>query len=192
MKKWNDKTKIIALVAALFVVGIGAFCGIRFTLLLDKPVKAAVEIPKAAGDDGDVAIDTEYEGLAIQDTKELSISAEPIDSVKTADTNDTTQSIQNDPIKTEESKPSEPPAEVTEMEQNSSGGKPENVEIPADSSENSGTDSAGASTSPHNGEVKGGKIFIEGFGWIDYNGGGTSGTQATDMYENGNSIGIMD
>lgn len=191
MKKWNDKTKIIVLVTALFVVGIGAFCGIRFTLLTDKPVKAAVESPKAARDDGDV-VDAEYEGLAIQDTKELSISAEPIDSVKTANTNDTTQSIQNDPIKTEESKPSEPPAEVTEMEPNSSNEKPANTEIPADTSENSGTDRAGTSGSPQNGEVSGGKIFIEGFGWIDYNGGGTSGTQAADMYENGNTIGIMD
>ncbi len=192
MRKWNDKTKKIALVAALFVVGIGAFCGIRFTLLTDKPVKAAVDIPKAAEDDGGVVVDAEYEGLATQDTKELSISAEPIDSVKTSDTNDTTQSIQNDPIKTEESKPSEPPAEVTEMEPNSSNEKPANMEIPADTSENSGTDRAGTSGSPQNGEVSGGKIFIEGFGWIDYNGGGTSGTQADDMYENGNTIGIMD
>lgn len=192
MRKWNDKTKKIALVAALFVVGIGAFCGIRFTLLTDKPVKAAVDIPKAGEDDGDVVVDAEYEGLATQDTKELSISAEPIDSVKTSDTNDTTQSIQNDPIKTEESKPSEPPAEVTEMEPNSSNEKPANMEIPADTSENSGTGRVGTSGSPQNGEVSGGKIFIEGFGWIDYNGGGTSGTQADDMYENGNTIGIMD
>ncbi len=192
MRKWNDKTKKIALVAALFVVGIGAFCGIRFTLLTDKPVKAAVDIPKAAEDDGGVVVDAEYEGLATQDTKELSISAEPIDSVKTSDTNDTTQSIQNDPIKTEESQPTEQPAEVTEMEPHSSNEKPAIMEIPADTSENSGTDRAGTSGSPQNGEVSGGKIFIEGFGWIDYNGGGTSGTQADDMYENGNTIGIMD
>ena len=29
MKKWNDKTKKIALAAALIAVGIGAFCGDR-------------------------------------------------------------------------------------------------------------------------------------------------------------------
>ena len=40
--------------------------------------------------------------------------------------------------------------------------------------------------------MKDGKIYFEGFGWVDYNGGGTSGIQGDDIYENGNTIGIMD
>lgn len=196
MKKWNDKTKKIALAAALIAVGIGAFCGIRLCLITDKPVEVATETQKADEDDVNVVVDTEYEDVEVQETEELTVSTEPIDSRKTADTDDATQSIQNDPVKTEENKPSETPAEAaTEAEQNGSGEKPENKKIPADTPDttgDSGTDGTGASSSPQNGEVKDGKIYIEGFGWVDYEGGGTSGTQADDIYENGNTIGIMD
>lgn len=196
MKKWNDKTKKIALAAALIAVGIGAFCGIRLCLITDKPIEVAIETQKADEDDVNVVVDTEYEDLTAQETEELTISTEPIDSRKTADTDDTTQSIQNDPVKTEENKPSEAPAEaIAETEQNSSGEKPENKIIPADTPDttgDSGMGGTGTPSSPQNGEVKDGKIYIEGFGWVDYEGGGTSGTQADDIYENGNTIGIMD
>lgn len=196
MKKWNDKTKKIALAAALIAVGIGAFCGIRLCLITDKPVEVAAETQKADEDDVNVVVDTEYEDVEVQETEELTVSTEPIDSRKTADTDDATQSIQNDPVKTAENKPSEAPAEAaTKAEQNGSSEKPENKKIPADTPDttgDSGTDGTGASSSPQNGEVKDGKIYIEGFGWVDYEGGGTSGTQADDIYENGNTIGIMD
>lgn len=195
MKKWNDKTKKIVLVAALVVVGAGAFCGIHFTLKTDESVEAPIETSAVLGEDEDVSVNTEYEDLTVQDTEEPVISTEPIDSVKTIDTDVTTQSIQNDPVKTEESKPSEAPAEVTETEQSNSGEKPEDKEIPAstlDTSSNSGTSDTETSSSPQNGEVRDGKIYIEGFGWLDYEGGGTSGIQADDIYENGNTIGIMD
>lgn len=191
MRKWNDKTKKIALVAALVVVGAGAICGIRLTLKTDEPVDAAVETPVAGEDDKDLVFNAESEGLTVQDTEELTISAEPIDSVKTAEADDTTQSIQDDPVKTEESKPSEPPAEVAGG-QSSSGEKPENKEIPASTEKPSETSSGSTSSTPKDGEIRDGKIYFEGFGWIDYEGGGTSGTQADDIYENGNTIGIMD
>lgn len=199
MKKWNDKTKKIALAAALIVVGIGAFCGIRLTLIKDKPVEVAAETPKADESDVNVVVDTEYEeDTTVQETEELTISTEPIDSTKTADTDDTTQSIQSDPVKTEENKPSEAPTETaTETEQNGSGEKPENKKIPADKENPSETPSSETNkedtpSTPKDGDIKDGKIYFEGFGWVDYNGGGTSGTQADDIYENGNTIGIMD
>lgn len=192
MKKWNDKTKKIVLVAALVVVGAGAFCGIHFTLKTDESVEAPIETSAVLGEDEDVSVNTEYEDLTVQDTEEPVISTEPIDSVKTIDTDVTTQSIQNDPVKTEESKPSEAPAEVTETEQSNSGEKPEDKEIPASTEKSSEPSNAGTSSAPKDGDIKDGKIYFEGFGWIDYNGGGTSGTQADDIYENGNTIGIMD
>ena len=55
---------------------------------------------------------------------------------------------------------------------------------PAHSAESSGT--------PQNGTIQDGKIYILGFGWVDYEGGGTEGIYAEDMYENGNKIGIME
>ena len=42
------------------------------------------------------------------------------------------------------------------------------------------------------GDTDGGQIFIPGFGWVENEGGGSSGTVAQDMYENGNKIGVMD
>ena len=92
MKKWNDKTKKIALAAALIAVGIGAFCGIRLCLITDKPVEVAAETQKADEDDVNVVVDTEYEDVEVQETEELTVSTEPIDSRKTADTDDATQS----------------------------------------------------------------------------------------------------
>lgn len=192
MKKWNDKTKKAALVAALVIVGAGAFCGIRFTLKTDKPVEPVLENATANTDDVEVTVDAGYEKSAEQDTEGLVISTEPIDSSKTADMNDATQSIQNDPVKTEEKKPDEPPAEVTAAEQNTTTTKPENQTIPAGTTETSERETSNATSSSQNGEIKDGKIYIEGFGWVDYDGGGTSGTQGTDIYENGNKIGIMD
>lgn len=192
MKKWNDKTKKIVLVAALIVVGAGAFCGIHFTLKTDESVKAPVETSTAIDEDKDISINTEHEDLTVQGTEEPVISTEPIDSVKTTDTDDTTQTIQNDPVKTEESKPSEPPTEITETEQSSSGEKPKNEEIPASTEKPSEQSSTDSSSAPKDGDIKDGKIYFEGFGWVDYNGGGTSGIQADDIYENGNTIGIMD
>lgn len=45
---------------------------------------------------------------------------------------------------------------------------------------------------PKAGDTSGGQIYIPGFGWIENQGGGGSGTKAGDMYENGNKIGVMD
>lgn len=45
---------------------------------------------------------------------------------------------------------------------------------------------------PQAGDTSGGQIYIPGFGWVENQGGGASGTTAGDMYENGNKIGAMD
>ena len=45
---------------------------------------------------------------------------------------------------------------------------------------------------PQAGDTEGSQIYIPGFGWVDNQGGGSSGTSAGDMYENGNKIGSMD
>lgn len=54
------------------------------------------------------------------------------------------------------------------------------------------TQSAESSGTPKNGTIRDGKIYIEGFGWVDYEGGGTEVINGEDIYENGNTIGIMD
>lgn len=49
-----------------------------------------------------------------------------------------------------------------------------------------------AAGTPQAGDTSGGKVYIPGFGWVENQGGGASGTTAGDMYENGNKIGSMD
>ena len=44
---------------------------------------------------------------------------------------------------------------------------------------------------PANGTVKGDKIYVYGFGWIDYEGGGGIGEVNEQMYQNGNKIGYF-
>ena len=44
---------------------------------------------------------------------------------------------------------------------------------------------------PQNGEVRGDKIYVYGFGWIDYEGGGGIGEVNEQMYQNGNKIGYF-
>ena len=44
---------------------------------------------------------------------------------------------------------------------------------------------------PANGTVKGDKIYVYGFGWIDYEGGGGIGEVNEQMYQNGNKIGCF-
>ena len=51
---------------------------------------------------------------------------------------------------------------------------------------------AQAPEEPQAGDTQNGQIYIPGFGWVEDHGGGSSGTVAEDMYENGNKIGIMD
>ena len=46
-------------------------------------------------------------------------------------------------------------------------------------------------TTPANGTIKGDKIYVCGFGWIDYEGGGGIGEINEQMYQNGNKIGYF-
>lgn len=42
---------------------------------------------------------------------------------------------------------------------------------------------------PKYGDTKDGKIYINGFGWVEDEGGGGTGYVDTEMYQNGNKIG---
>lgn len=53
------------------------------------------------------------------------------------------------------------------------------------------SDSAASSSTPKHGDKKDGKIYINGFGWVDDEGGGGEGEYLDGMYENGNKIGYF-
>ena len=66
------------------------------------------------------------------------------------------------------------------------------AEMASSEPEGKPTQSADNTGTPKDGTIQDGKIYFEGFGWIDYEGGGTEGIYAEDIYENGNTIGSMD
>ncbi len=84
--------------------------------------------------------------------------------------------------------PSEPSSEAkTDPNQTPDGKKTTKTDggtPTADSSSEPSTPKAGDKNSK-------GQVYFPGFGWVDDEGGGTSGTTAGDMYENGNKIGNM-
>ncbi len=46
-------------------------------------------------------------------------------------------------------------------------------------------------TTPKNGTIEGDLIWVQGFGWIEYEGGGGIGYYDAEMYTNGNKIGYF-
>ena len=119
---------------------------------------------------------------------ELEETAPPVDS-RPAQTDQTEQSIQPDVTK-----PEEPSEDVlTDPTQMPDGTKVETSPTPVGHDEVvTPTEPEPAPGEPQAGDTQNGQIYIPGFGWVQNNGGGGSGTVAEDMYENGNKIGIMD
>lgn len=113
-----------------------------------------------------------------EETKELVIETETENVVESGK-----QEIQQTPEKTEDEKPEEPPA-LTEDADTTKPDTPPEYEEPEETK-------PPADDTPKTGDTKDGMVYVEGFGWLPDEGAG-SGTNADDMYENGNKVGIMD
>ena len=115
-------------------------------------------------------------------------SSQQVDT-RPAQTDQTEQSIQQ-----EVSKPAEPSEEAKKDATKKPDGT--RVDTPPTPVEHESvvtpTEPEPAPDQPQAGDTENGKIYIPGFGWVENNGGGGSGTTANDMYENGNKIGSMD
>lgn len=137
----------------------------------------------------DIEQDIKPETDRITDTiKETEETVHPVDS-RPAQTDQTEQSIQPDVIR-----PEAPSEDVlTNPTQMPDGTKVESPPVPVEhDAVVTPTEPAAKPDEPQAGDTKNGQIYIPGFGWVQNNGGGGSGTVAEDMYENGNKIGIMD
>ena len=99
------------------------------------------------------------------------------------------QELQPEPEKTENEKPQEAPELVENTDTTDHGNQPVYEEEP---DRETGSMTPPAGNTPDYGDVKDNMIYIPGFGWIPYEGGGGSGAYAGDMYENGNKVGNMD
>lgn len=198
-KKLNEKAKKPVLIATLCIIGMAALVGIVFSLHKEEiPEKVAASgMPQteedvitewAAQADEVVAPNmAENEPVAAPTAEPEMIVATDIGTPIPEDAG-LEQKNQADPVKEDTEKPSEPPAEIKEPQEQKPVVKPENTIIP----EANPTAAPVQENDPQHGQIKDGKIYLEGFGWIDYHGGGTVGIPADDMYENGNKVGSMD
>ncbi|MSS91672.1 MULTISPECIES: DUF6550 family protein [Eisenbergiella] len=183
----KDKTKKTLIITGLAAVCILAVFGIS-RVLYKEPVQTLPEESKVKDEveivvDTDETVQVQEEAESIEETKELVIEAEAENTVDSG-----TQEIQPDPEKTEEEKPEEPPAVTDDTDITNPDTKPVYDEEPEEKPEDT---TPPADDTPKTGDDKDGMVYVEGFGWLPDEGAG-SGTNADDMYENGNRVGIMD
>ena len=179
----KDSTKKRLIIAGLAAVSVLLIFGIS-KVLYKEPVQTLPEESKPTKE-MELVVDTEETGQvqdeseSTEETKELVIEVETESSVESGE-----QEIQPEPMKTEDEKPEEPPA-LTEDADTTEATTPPAYEEPEDTT-------PPADDTPSHGDTKDGMIYIDGFGWVPNEGGGGSGSNADDMYENGNKVGIMD
>ncbi len=198
-KKSNEKVKKTVLIAALCIMGAAALVGIVFSLYKEEiPEKVAAGVTPQAEQDVAVEWMAPSDAASVPDTAgqepAVTPSAEPEIIVLTdlgipiSEDAGLEQKNQADPVKEDMEKPSEPPAEIKEQQEQKLERKPENTVIP----DTRTTAAPVQENKPQHGQIQDGRIYLEGFGWVDYHGGGTVGIPADDMYENGNKVGSMD
>lgn len=190
MKKTNQEaTKKIAVFAGLLAAGVLAVTGICLCLHKEEPVSLMAENEEVPVEEPQIDTEITSPSPAPSTEKDTTVSTDLVISTEIEPESkgeELAQPLQQEPVKTEDEKPTDPPAEAAAVDDSSN--PPENKEIPAQATPQPGSNPS----TPQNGTVQDGKIYIEGFGWIDYNGGGTEGIQGSDIYENGNTVGIMD
>ena len=178
--KLTDKTKKRLVLAGLGVVCVALVIAIASQFKTEEPNAVSAQPSSTVSDAVNPSVPP------AEQTNTQGVNAQPIDPAVTpdqsTDTGDSTGTEQS--IQAEVTKPPEPPQDAkTDPSQKPDG---EKVTKPESGS------STPAPSSPKSGDKKDGKIYVPGFGWVDDNGGGGSGTTADDMYENGNKIGDMD
>lgn len=185
MKEKNQKRLMIAglvLVSALLLFGISK-------VLYREP---AAELPETDIQEAEMEVVVEDETLA-EKSEDNADSKEPeklvIETEPEVVGDGTEQALQKTPEKTENEKPEEPPALSEDADITNPESEPEYKE---ETESESVKEAEKTDTASEHGQKQDGEIYIDGFGWVTNNGGGGSGTTASDMYENGNKVGIME
>lgn len=192
-KKWNEKTKKTAVIASLTAVGVIAVAGISLCIYKDAPQKAEIAEAEVSEDmveipENDLTVPA-TEDTKAQEAEQVVVSTEISKEAETEDAH--VQSIQPTPVKTEDQKPAEASTETDKKTGDDQGSKPQDT-VKQEPQQSQTEQPPENSDSPQHGEIRGDKMYVDGFGWVDYNGGGTIEIPAPDIYENGNKIGIMD
>ena len=184
--KLTDKTKKRLMLAGLGVLGIVLVVAIAAQFRTGMPTDGKADTSSVTSDTSVPSISAPGAEGSSPDVSVPAVSAPDTASQggakDTGDSSGTDQSIQ-----AQVTKPFAPSAEAkTNPNQTPDGKKASKTD--------NGTPTADSSnpSTPKSGEKNGkGQVYFPGFGWVNDEGGGTSGTTAGNMYENGNKIGNM-
>lgn len=183
--KLTDKTK-----KRLTIVGLGVVC-VALVILIASQFKP--EAPKEVSVQPSKTVSDEVNPSDVIASPSTEVNVPPVNPAASAppagagDSAGTEQSIQ-----AEVTKPTEPPKEVLTDPSKTPDGQKVDKATPVEHDKVTKPKNPPSANTPKSGDKNDGKIYVPGFGWIDDNGGGGSGTTAGDMYENGNKIGNMD
>lgn len=185
--KLSDRAKKRLTLAGLGVVCVVLVITIASQFKTEEPKDVSIHPSSTVSD----AVNPSTPSTGPTNTQE--VNAQPIDSTVTpnqsTDTGDSTGTEQS--IQAEVTKPPEPSQEVKTDPSKTPDGQTVTAVTPEEHDNVTTPESSTSPSTPKSGDKKDGKIYVPGFGWIEDNGGGGSGTTADDMYENGNKIGDM-
>ena len=180
--KLTDKAKKRLTVAGLGVVCVVLVIAIATRFKTEAPKDVTVQPSSTVSDAVSPSIPP------AEPSKAPEVSVQPIDptaaSAQSTDTGDSTGTEQS--IQAGVTKSSQPPKEVlTDPSKTPDGEKVDGAKKPVSST---------SSSTPKSGDKKDGKIYVPGFGWINDNGGGGSGTTVGNPGDEltGNKVGSMD
>jgi len=192
--KLTDKTKKRLTIAGLGVVCVVLVIAIASQFKTEKPKEALFQpsstVSDAASPSG-VIPDLSADPFKTPEVTVPSINQDEAFS-KPTDTGDSSGTEQS--IQAEVTKPSQPPKEVLTDPSKTPDGKKVDAVKPVEHDKVTKPASSTSSSEPKSGDKKDGKIYVPGFGWIDDNGGGGSGTTVGNPGDEltGNKVGSME
>ena len=192
MMNMNDKTKRNLLIAGLCVICVGLIFAISSRFQTETPTGGETTPATLAEAEVTPDINNIEETAEKTKDKELVIQLDEPDPAPADKPSDQTDQPVQD-LQPDIAKPPEPSeSQKTDPSKSPDGEKVDKVQAVDHGSVKKPDNPPSQSNEPKGGEKKDGKVYFPGFGWIDDEGGGSSGTTAEDMYENGNKIGNMD
>lgn len=186
--KITDKAKKQLIIAGLGTVCVVLVIAIALQFKTNAPKDVSFQPSSTVADT--VSPSSENPTLSTVPTKTPEISQIESTPTQAADTGKSTGAEQS--IQTEVTKPTEPSQEAKTDPTKKPDGEQVTTVTPVEHDKVTKPATSTTPSTPKSGDKKDGKIYVPGFGWIEDNGGGGTGTTATDMYENGNKIGNMD
>jgi len=188
--KLTDKAK-----KRLTLAGLGVVCVVLVILIAtqfktDAPKAVSVHHSSTVSD----TVNPSTPSAGPTNTQE--VNAQPIDpNVTPASSTDTGHSAGTEQsIQAEVTKPPEPPQEAKTDPSKTPDGQKVDAVTPVEHDKVTKPENNTSSSTPKAGDKKDGKIYVPGFGWIEDNGGGGSGTTVGNPGDEltGNKVGSMD